>query len=86
MSAWQPIKTAPRDGSYILLYSRIHGVLQSYFAPGRWREIMEGREYEGPVWIVGDDLHQFEVEESESGFWDDPDVTHWMPIPQLPKE
>ena len=47
---------------------------------------MEGREYEGPVWIVGDDLHQFEVEESESGFWDDPDVTHWMPIPQLPKE
>jgi hypothetical protein len=82
----QSIETAPRDGTPILIFERSHGWLQAWFAPGEWTNHHEyGDEYSGPVWVVGDDLHQFEVEEYPDGL-DDGSVTHWMPLPNSPQD
>lgn len=65
---WQPIETAPRDGTVILVYFKRRGAKSV-----RWEE---------GVWHVDDHKHgPFPVR----GYIDS-DVTHWMPLPQPPKE
>jgi len=86
-AGWQPIATAPRDGTSILLFIKGHYVCEGWFSSGSWSdETPESpREYDGSTWVCCDDAMQFEVEETEEGFWDIP-VTHWMPLPLAPKE
>jgi len=63
MSEWQPIETAPRDGTYILAWVR-------------------------PVWGV----QYLRIVTFYHGQWVDScdlspeDCTHWMPLPEPPKE
>lgn len=86
---WQPIETAPRDGSSILLLA--HGmVIEAWYSPGSWSEDtpISPAEYSGAVWVAFDDAVQFEIEEGAG-----PDgcdlhgpVTHWMPLPPPPGE
>ncbi len=87
MADWQAIASAPRDGTDILVWHRVHGAMTARFCPGEWHDHHEyGRQYDGPVWCFGDDVFQEEVEEelcdNEQGktwtvFHDGP-VTHWQ--------
>jgi uncharacterized protein DUF551 len=81
---WQPIKTAPLDETDILIFHITHGALQAHYSPGFWTDYLEGREYTGPVWVVGDDIYQVEIEETPEGV-SHAEVTHWMPLPEPPK-
>lgn len=81
----EPIKSAPRDGTNILVYHKVHGWMTARFCPGEWTNHHEyGREYNGPVWCFGDDVFQEEVEEYPQGEFHDGQVTHWMPCPDSP--
>lgn len=61
---WQPMKDAPRkDEKHVLLFTTDHGIVEAWFAPGKWTEHPEyGREWSGPAWICADDAFQIEVE------------------------
>jgi hypothetical protein len=81
---WKPIETVPRDGSQVLLFTKTHGVTEARFSAGEWSEHHEyGRQYDGPVWVCGDDAWQIEVEEGPDGFHDG-EATHWMPVMSPP--
>lgn len=85
MSDWKPIETAPRDGTDILVFHKVHGPMAARFIAGEWSEHHEyGRQYDGPFWCFGDDQFQEEVEEEGHKFHDG-SVTHWMPLPEPPK-
>lgn len=80
MSEWQPIETAPKDGTVVLLFGlwagEVGGIAQEpQIDIGRWSG---GRsDYGSDGWwglITGDAY----------GCWMRP--THWMPLPQPPKE
>lgn len=69
---WEPIETAPKDGTRILVFD--HGVW-----PAHWTEECEkGNGESGPGW---------QIYECEMDAWyalaaDTP--THWMPLPSPP--
>jgi hypothetical protein len=83
MSAWQPIETAPQDGSEILILTSV-GATQARFAPGEWRNHVEGREYYGPVWVCCDDQWEIEIEDSGKDGMHHGIATHWTPLPAPP--
>lgn len=76
MSEWQPIETAPRDGTEFIALSP-KGVSRCKWADVDWDEHPLGRVYKW--WINPDDEFWF-----EDGPHDAP--THWMPLPNPPKE
>jgi hypothetical protein len=87
MSTWQPIETAPLDGSNILLLA--HGmVIEACYSPGSWSDSTPNgpAEYRGAVWVAFDDAVQFEIEEisDDPADWHHGPVTHWMPLPAPP--
>lgn len=80
---WQPISTAPKDGTEILILA--HGMcIQARYEAGEWSDHHEGAEYWGPVWCAFDDKIQFEIEEAPEGDSHGP-VTHWMELPEPPE-
>ena len=73
--AWQPIETAPRDGSTLMLYDP---AVRS-FRLGSWRED-DFMPDEGEMWL--DNSH----DDFSCGFASCPLCpTHWMPLPEPPK-
>ena len=82
-SNWQPIDTAPKDGSSVLLYWPANARYRASTAIGHWvdkQEMAYGKEI------------------SRSQFWtrphpffygldpeDDPKPSHWMPLPAPPQ-
>ena len=86
MSNWRLIKTAPLDGSEILLLTTI-GVTQARFHPGEWHDYLEGREYDGAVWVCCDDQWQIEIEECSHNpaEWHHGIATHWQPMLERPE-
>jgi len=88
VSEWQPIESAPRDGSEILILA--HGmVILARYHPGEWSDDMPNAsvEYDGAVWCAFGDALSFEIEEgaTENGSDWVGAVTHWMPIPTPPE-
>lgn len=88
---WQPIETAPKDGSQIMLAS------PSSISIGRWNDRMRGPGASGyiqqPGWIacaMGEDVPD-EGWDTGNGYslemtaWDEA-PTHWMPLPAAPQE
>lgn len=76
---WQPIETAPKDGTRIFLFfpEWRHSV-----QPGHWldsKEIRYGKIYrESAQWIVEGSAF-FSIHERKL------EPTHWMPLPDPPK-
>lgn len=66
---WQPIETAPRDGTPVLIYAaggdHHAGVLIAFY---------EGQDATGDYWIVRDDGDRL---------WAT-NPTHWMSLPEAP--
>lgn len=74
MSEWQPIETAPKDGTQILL--RVDSVVHQ----GEWQGPSDGAIYAR----TKSTFNWFSVSCGSSLY--DAAVTHWMPLPQPPKE
>jgi hypothetical protein len=72
MIAWQPIETAPKDGTRILIYS--HGAYVAHWEPEACFYQFEKK----PGWQIFD---------CEDGFYScaTDTATHWMPLPEKPE-
>jgi hypothetical protein len=75
MNEWQPIETAPKDGTYVLTV--VAGYVPCVY---RWHE------YNG-VAKFGPDAEDFAEEDHFIKMWDEVlySPTHWMPLPEAPK-
>jgi hypothetical protein len=71
---WQPIETAPKDGSKILVFT-IHGDIEI----SKWC-VINNYHYED----VGNGLYR-KVFEPPTEFWNGNQPTHWQPLPDPPK-
>ena len=72
---WQPIETAPKDGTKIIVLT-VHGEIEI----SEWY-VVTTAEYEP----AGDGLFR-KVETVFSQGWNGNHPTHWMPLPEPPKE
>ena len=71
MSEWQPIETAPKDGTYIVVSDGVRVSL------GLWvSDVDQGADYEGQIGMAG----WWSVDLGAK--LDRP--THWMPLPDPP--
>ena len=79
MSEWQPIETAPRDGTRVLLVNDNGAIdIAGYVEQWTVRYEFMRKERDGDVYK--------EVRE-ECGYWNTEIAycpTHWMPLPALP--
>jgi hypothetical protein len=77
MTDWQPIETAPRDRTRILLWGALHG--PKCDGDGKWErgEVAGSRVSLG---YFGNALWQ------TGTFNSPPSPTHWMPLPTPPKQ
>jgi hypothetical protein len=74
MGEWQPIETAPMDGTRILVFFKRSGIGVREVA---W---MEPANADWESWCVDDLKHgPFPLRR-----WCDGDATHWMPLPSAP--
>lgn len=75
-SGWQPIETAPTDGTEVDLYGLDWGGYARRVAGAKWGEI-DGKW----CWAV------YDVRQGEGGDWciDLKTPTHWMPVPPPPQ-
>jgi hypothetical protein len=85
---WQPIETAPKDGTEVLGWREDCGVLMIRYTCANHLSTMTDRERDEldeeslfqEDWFGGDsELGGFRLEG-----WEVP--THWMPLPEAPKE
>lgn len=75
MTAWQPIETAPKDGTRILLFDGMGIAIASWWVPDP-TDFDDDDDFDEPLpgWCV---------ESAECvEFWHEP--THWMPLPEPP--
>lgn len=79
---WQPISTAPKDGTHIILSNGLS------VAEGWWEHvdayIREKRDLEGRY--IDQDEHDGFDGWLDCGGGMQPDPTHWMPLPPPPKD
>lgn len=80
MSEWQPIETAPKDGTLILISFGEKGVRAvSWDSP--WDDPVT---FENGIWCVDDDKHgPYPLRGYNEDGYNAP--THWMPLPNPPK-
>jgi hypothetical protein len=84
VSEWQPIETAPKDGTEILVYRHDCGILLArWIAAGQFLTepelaSMTDDEVETPDWFVADFVSGCRLDDNEA-------PTHWMPLPEPPK-
>jgi hypothetical protein len=78
VTEWQPIETAPKDGTVVLL-CRVTGRRGPEVHPGAWcpDEVGDG-DY---PWLFWEKLNASQVKPNG---WDADIPTHWMPLPAPP--
>lgn len=84
---WNPMSIVPLvEDEQILLVTSYNGVTEARFSPGYWTDHYEGREYNGPVWVCGDDEWQIEIEETseDTAEWRHGSAIGWLPRTALP--
>ncbi len=77
MSEWQPIETARKDGSKILIFVDGEIKIAYWSKTPRWWPWDGG--LERPCWVgftCGDDWF--------NEYWSETNPTHWMPLPDPP--
>lgn len=72
MSKWQPIETAPKDGTRVLLFRPRHGVVC-----GRWDDDKYAKRVR-PYWSNDQERLWGTLETRDN------QPTHWMPLPEPP--
>lgn len=85
---WLTIETHPTGSDKFLLLTKTHGVVESWYLPGDWSETPEGREYDGAMFVCGDDAFQIEIEETPHGN-EYGEALGWLPrlvLPSVPEE
>ena len=70
---WQPIETAPKDGTELLLY-----------CGDRWGGIIVG--HYGDLLLLNDATDEWETETCWQSGLDKCRVTHWIPLPKPPAQ
>lgn len=79
-SAWQPIETAPKDGTKVdLLYPYPRGRAINCF----WEERHLAWVWRKATWKEGDLLPE---DQWDWGYYANMEPTHWMPRPAPPKD
>jgi len=76
-SAWQPIESAPKDGSIVMLmkwHDKMPTVYSAWWMKGDKYETQDGTEYEGNNWVLNDDDDQLIEEYANLSVW------YWMPL------
>lgn len=80
MSAWQPIETAPKDGTLILTFSADAAaapMTDPFGNPGTSMMVMRWLPYGGG---------KFDPVDEAGDFWTNHyDPTHWQPLPEPPE-
>lgn len=77
---WQPIETAPKDGTTIILYNKFY----SYLPIGKW-DILEGGDEYGNnaiyAWHVSENFNTM----GDGILSENEDImpTHWIPLPEI---
>lgn len=86
---FQPIETAPKDGTKVLIWSKEGGIEIGWFMHGedveRWIE--DSKEYSdvvwSPIWTTdAAECYNGEFGSLRDGMRNQP--THWMPLPEAP--
>ena len=74
---WQPIETAPKDGSWVLVFdpSNIDESYEVRPVSAQWTEDMNGGKT---------DWH-WQFAWFDGGYFGDCEPTHWMPLPEPPQ-
>lgn len=76
---WQPIDTAPKDGTDVLLWRPGFGALDGWIVIGSYREDENLSEW-GKLWLEND------YNEFSTGYASTPiKATHWQPLPEPPE-
>jgi hypothetical protein len=78
---WQPIETAPRDGTRVMLW-------RGFTEIGKWAEMVVAEWHDGEWQWPSDDnpsTHgEWTVDDMLNGYCSCGDFTHWMPLPNPP--
>jgi hypothetical protein len=85
MNDWQPIKTAPRDGTWIIIEGEMAGGDTSSACIARWNPVIDnGREYEWQAFYGFYDDGFYECRQRDGDLWNwypEGRVSQWMPLP-----
>jgi len=78
---WQPIDTAPKDGTIVLLFGESHyggQAIETGYYVEQWAESWETVK-------SGNGKRTQELRKTDSGYWDaNLSPTHWIPLPPPP--
>jgi hypothetical protein len=89
VSAWQPIETAPKDGTYIDVWAVPFSIRAGKLIPNGDGDRITKVYWAQPYY--GDDRKWDDQWVHWEGPWREPietetySITHWMPIPEPPK-
>lgn len=74
LQGWQPIETAPKDGTDLLIFDPRMPVCTAYWSDSVWASVNNPTRGQGGGWVQ-------EVHRSDTFVYS---PTHWMPLPPAP--